>query len=74
MNYQGQWSYMTLHNYHYVNTNASKNEFLQDTKETADQYEWNDRHDADGNKFQKASIRVTQSSPDDIRMDALWYN
>ena len=73
MNYQGQWSYMTLHNYHYVNTNASKNEFLQDTKETADQYEWNDRHDADGNKFQKASIRVTQSSPDDIRMDALWY-
>lgn len=74
MNYQGQWSYMTLHNYHYVNNDASKNEFLQDTKETADQYEWNDVRDADGNKFQKASIRVTQSSPDDIRMDALWYN
>ena len=72
MRYQS--SYMTLHNYHYVNTTASKNEFLQDTKETADQYSWNDRKDPDGNKFQKASIRVTQSSPDDIRMDALWYN
>ncbi len=74
INYQAQSSYMTLHNYHYVNTNASKNEFLQDTKETADQYNWNNVRDADGNKFQKASIRVTQSSPDDIRMDALWYN
>lgn len=74
INYQAQFSYMTLHNYHYVNTNASKNEFLQDTKETADQYNWNNVRDADGNKFQKASIRVTQSSPDDIRMDALWYN
>lgn len=72
MNYQS--SYMTLHNYHYVNTDASKNEFLQDTKETADQYNWNNCKDPDGNKFQKASIRVTQSSPDDIRMDALWYN
>lgn len=67
-------SYMTLHNYHYVNTDASKKEFLQDTKETADQYEWNDRHDADGNKFQKASLQVTQTSPDDIRIDAIWYN
>ncbi|UOC07152.1 hypothetical protein [Lactobacillus johnsonii] len=67
-------SYMTLHNYHYVNTDASKKEFLQDTKETADQYEWNDRHDADGNKFQKASLQVTQNSPDDIRIDAIWYN
>ncbi len=66
-------AYMTLHNYHYVNTNASKNEFLQDTKETADQYEWNNMT-SDGQKYQKASIRVTQSSPDDIRMDALWYN
>ena len=74
VNYQYQGSYMTLHNYHYVNTNASKNEFLQDTKETADQYEWNNVRDGDGNKFQKASIRVTQSSPNDIRMDALWYN
>lgn len=74
INYQGQWSYMTLHNYHYVNTETSKNEFLQDTKETANQYEWNNVRDGDGNKFQKASIRVTQSSPDDIRMDALWYN
>lgn len=67
-------AYMTLHNYHYVNTNASKNEFLQDTKETADQYGWNDMTNSDGQKYQKASIRVTQSSPNDIRMDALWYN
>lgn len=66
-------AYMTLHNYHYVNTDASKNEFLQDTKETADQYDWNNMT-SDGQKYQKASIRVTQSSPDDIRMDALWYN
>lgn len=66
-------AYMTLHNYHYVNTDASKNEFLQDTKETADQYGWNNMT-SDGQKYQKASIRVTQSSPDDIRMDALWYN
>ena len=64
---------MTLHNYHYVNTDTSKNEFLQDTKETADQYDWNNMT-SDGQKYQKASIRVTQSSPDDIRMDALWYN
>lgn len=69
-----QTAYMTLHNYHYVNTNASKNEFLQDTKETADQYGWNDMTNSDGQKYQKASIRVTQSSPNDIRMDALWYN
>lgn len=67
-------SYMTLHNYHYVNTDASKKEFLQDTKETADQYEWNNARDADGNKFQKASLQVTQTSPDDIRIDAIWYN
>ena len=67
-------AYMTLHNYHYVNTDTSKNEFLQDTKETADQYGWNDMANSDGQKYQKASIRVTQSSPDDIRMDALWYN
>lgn len=66
-------AYMTLHNYHYVDTNASKNEFLQDTKETADQYGWNNMT-SDGQKYQKASIRVTQSSPNDIRMDALWYN
>ena len=65
---------MTLHNYHYVNTDASKKEFLQDTKETADQYEWNNARDADGNKFQKASLQVTQTSPDDIRIDAIWYN
>lgn len=72
-NWTAHTAYMTLHNYHYVNTEASKNEFLQDTKETADQYGWNDmsKH---GQKYQKASIRVTQSSPDDIRMDALWYN
>ena len=72
-NWTAHTAYMTLHNYHYVNTKASKNEFLQDTKETADQYGWNDmsKH---GQKYQKASIRVTQSSPDDIRMDALWYN
>lgn len=73
-NWDGHTAYMTLHNYHYVNTNTSKNEFLQDTKETADQYGWNDMTNSDGQKYQKASIRVTQSSPDDIRMDALWYN
>lgn len=75
-NYTGssRSSYMTLHNYHYVNTDASKKEFLQDTKETADQYEWNNARDADGNKFQKASLQVTQTSPDDIRIDAIWYN
>lgn len=72
-NWNGHTAYMTLHNYHYVNTDASKNEFLQDTKETADQYDWNNMT-SDGQKYQKASIRVTQSSPDDIRMDALWYN
>ena len=73
-NWDNHTAYMTLHNYHYVNTNASKNEFLQDTKETADQYGWNDMTNSDGQKYQKASIRVTQSSPNDIRMDALWYN
>lgn len=73
-NWDGHTAYMTLHNYHYVNTNASKNEFLQDTKETADQYGWNDMTNSDDQKYQKASIRVTQSSPNDIRMDALWYN
>lgn len=72
-NWTAHTAYMTLHNYHYVNTDASKNEFLQDTKETADQYEWNNMTH-NGQKYQKASIRVTQSSPDDIRMDALWYN
>lgn len=72
-NWNGHTAYMTLHNYHYVNTDASKNEFLQDTKETADQYDWNNMT-SNGQKYQKASIRVTQSSPDDIRMDALWYN
>lgn len=72
-NWNGHTAYMTLHNYHYVNTDTSKNEFLQDTKETADQYDWNNMT-SDGQKYQKASIRVTQSSPDDIRMDALWYN
>lgn len=77
-NWDNQSAYMTLHNYHYVNTEASKNEFLQDTKETADQYGWNDMtsngQTTDGQKYQKASIRVTQTSPNDIRMDALWYN
>lgn len=77
-NWDNQSAYMTLHNYHYVNTDTSKNEFLQDTKETADQYGWNNMTSngqaTDGQKYQKASIRVTQSSPDDIRMDALWYN
>lgn len=77
-NWDNQSAYMTLHNYHYVNTSTSKNEFLQDTKETADQYGWNNMisngQNTDGQKYQKASIRVTQSSPDDIRMDALWYN
>ena len=77
-NWDNQSAYMTLHNYHYVNTEASKNEFLQDTKETADQYGWNNMTSngqvTDGQKYQKASIRVTQTSPDDIRMDALWYN
>lgn len=77
-NWDNQSAYMTLHNYHYVNTDTSKNEFLQDTKETADQYGWNNMtsngQNTDGQKYQKASIRVTQSSPDDIRMDALWYN
>lgn len=73
-NWDNMTSYMTLHNYHYVNTSTSKNEFLQDTKETADQYSWDNRLDSNGQKYQKASIRVTQSSPDDIRMDALWYN
>lgn len=72
-NWNGHTAYMTLHNYHYVNTNTSKNEFLQDTKETADQYDWNNMT-SDGQKYQKASIRVTQTSPNDIRMDALWYN
>ncbi|WP_283122364.1 hypothetical protein [Lactobacillus johnsonii] len=72
-NWTAHTAYMTLHNYHYVNTDASKNEFLQDTKETADQYDWNNMTH-NGQKYQKASIRVTQSSPDDIRMDALWYN
>lgn len=72
-NWTAHTAYMTLHNYHYVNTDASKNEFLQDTKETADQYDWNNMTHND-QKYQKASIRVTQSSPNDIRMDALWYN
>lgn len=73
-NWDNMTSYMTLHNYHYVNTSTSKNEFLQDTKETADQYSWANRLDSNGQKYQKASIRVTQSSPNDIRMDTLWYN
>lgn len=77
-NWDNRTAYMTLHNYHYLNTNTSKNEFLQDTKETADQYGWNDMTSngqaTDGQKYQKASIRVTQTSPNDIRMDALWYN
>ena len=71
-NWDNHTAYMTLHNYHYVNTDTSKQEFLNDTSKIANNYSWNNMEP--GNKYQKASIRVTQSSPDDIRMDALWYN
>lgn len=71
-NWDNHTAYMTLHNYHYVNTDESKQEFLNDTTKIANNYSWNNMEP--GNKYQKASIRVTQSSPDDIRMDALWYN
>lgn len=72
-------AYMTLQNYHYVNTDESKNDFLNDTSETANQYGWNDMtywNDTThtDNKYQKASIRVTQPSSDVVRMDAIWYN
>ena len=71
-NWDNHTAYMTLHNYHYVNTDESKQEFLNDTTKIANNYSWNNMEP--GNKHQKASIRVTQSSPNDIRMDALWYN
>ena len=71
-NWDNHTAYMTLHNYHYVNTDESKQEFLNDTTKIANNYSWNNMEP--GNKYQKASIRVTQSSPNDIRMDALWYN
>ena len=71
-NWDNLTAYMTLHNYHYVNTDESKQEFLNDTTKIANNYSWNNMEP--GNKYQKASIRVTQSSPNDIRMDALWYN
>ena len=72
-NWTAHTAYMTLHNYHYVNTDTSKQEFLNDTSKIANNYDWNNMTH-DDQKYQKASIRVTQSSPDDIRMDALWYN
>ncbi len=72
-NWNNHTAYMTLHNYHYANTSASKQEFLNDTSKIANNYDWNNMTHND-QKYQKASIRVTQSSPDDIRMDALWYN
>lgn len=72
-NWTAHTAYMSLHNYHYVNTDASKQEFLNDTSKIANNYDWNNMTH-DDQKYQKASIRVTQSSPDDIRMDALWYN
>ncbi|MTE02792.1 hypothetical protein [Lactobacillus johnsonii] len=72
-NWTAHTAYMSLHNYHYVNTDASKQEFLNDTSKIANNYDWNNMTHND-QKYQKASIRVTQSSPNDIRMDALWYN
>ncbi len=72
-NWTAHTAYMSLHNYHYVNTDSSKQEFLNDTSKIANNYDWNNMTHND-QKYQKASIRVTQSSPNDIRMDALWYN